>query len=425
MDKSKFLQVRSAISLALLLATPACFALQEITEDELSSVTGAGLAFALDEFGFYTAPTSYIELEGSTPTGGWQRGDVRYYGLTLSGGQTGAGTGIDWTNGAAPIGAACNDSDPVGCPISSQGASDFAPIYSPYVIRAFQYVGFDYQGTWRDGSGGVPTPTVLELIGPSNMDRWRWAFWGEIEVGRNGDHVIGATNAGNNAGGGAAGDGLAQFLQSQSIINGKNATKDGTPAILRLFRTQDGTLANPSLDGTLGLTYQSALSGDFRFSVGQKVGSANRLHVVPDFDVNEGVYLRDVDAFLPMGRLHYQAITVDSAGGTSGNFQIDLNAIPNDPNIYNEFYCGKTDGSACATQIESVDPFGRQVVAIANPNPETHGYVRWGDFARPYTALDNGIYFSNAAGTTVHLGTARFEGMLIQQLNITTLSAGP
>lgn len=373
-------------------------AMAPMDDDQMSSVTGAGIAIALHEFNFAMAPTSYIELTGRpTALAAWKRGDARYYGLSFGNAAAGNGFGTSWTRGAEG-GTPCIDASLLSCPINTAPILDFASVYDPYVLRAFEYEGYDFQGNFRTGTVGANAmPTVLEFIGPSNTDRWRWAFWGEIEVDR-----------------GGAG---AAVLQSQSIINGRPTTKAGDPAILRVFKTQN------TADPTLGIAYQSALSGDFRFSVGQKASSPNAIAQVPHFNNVEGMYFFDVDAFLPIGRLHSQALTLNTAGGTSGNFELRLTSIPNIPAVYNDIYCGAL---TCATNIENVDFFGRQVVAISNPNPETHGYIRWGDFTRPFTAADNGILFRDTAGNQVaHLGVARMDDVLIQSLVLTTLGAGP
>ena len=59
---------------------------------------------------------------------------------------------------------------------------------------------------------------------------------------------------------GAGCTGSADFLQSQTI-HGKPTAVDGKPAILRLMQTANNA------DPTLGITYQSALSGDFHWYV--------------------------------------------------------------------------------------------------------------------------------------------------------------
>ncbi len=448
-------------------------ALTELSDDSLSDVQGAGFAFALDNFSMRFAPESFIELTGAPVNGAdWQRGDARYYGLSMTNGAQEGGT--DWyetlngggggCSGGATYGnafLACpqgNENNPaLGQTGNAYGIGAMASVYDPYVLRVFEYPGHIYSDAndinSADNLTGDDRPTILELIGPSQTDDWRWSFWGELEVDRvaNG-HVLGDCN--NSAAGCTNG---ADFLQSQTIINGKPTTVDGKPAILRLMQTSYGG------EPTLGITYQSALSGDFRFSVRQAGGhSPDTLHNVPDFNDNEGLYFKNVDAFLPLGTLHYQAITLDAvrdgSGDATGDFVIELTRIPNIPEIYNNFYCGDIENAGGCDMTNGI---------IDSPNEDTRGYVRWGDWSgvdisyvlgdNPATldiessysvATDptgnlpeqtdthNGIYFVGggteaAAGAGVtpgtenitNIGISRIEGMRIHHLKITTLGA--
>lgn len=410
---------------ALILGASQAMALKELDDSSLSEVQGAGLAIAAHDFSFQAAPTSYIWVTGRpTSAAGWERGDLFYYGTSWSGGQSGAGNGTTFQYDGA-----CDQGDPLSCPIGTQGIESFASVLNPYVFRVFEYPGFDSQGTYRQGNN---MPSVMELIGPSRTDPWRWAFWGEIEVGRTGPGVN------QNSG----------LLQSQTIIHGSPTTLDGRPAVIRYMRTQQGDFADPSQDGSFGIIYESALSGDFRFSVGQNSDSPDQKGWVPAFNDTEGMYFRNVDAFIPIGRMHYQTLQI-KAPDASGNFQLVLEPIPDNANVYNEFYCGNITGAACTTQIESTDPFGNSVVAISEPvagTPEhdrwkdTQGYVRWGDFTDVGNfALDstgNGIMFLDRNGSAGapnpdrnnapmgHMGVSRIEGLRIQSMTLTTLGAG-
>lgn len=421
--------------LPVLVASAPAHALVELEDEQMSDVTGTGLAFVFDDFSLRMAPTSFIELTGTAAQGvGWDRGDARYYGLSITNGEAVAGT--DWYGNGCDTGSIAGA---LACPIGNGntgvdvnpfGITNMAPVYDPFVLRVFQYPGHDYSGAYLNTAGTMPT--ILELIGPTNTDRWRWSFWGELEVAR-GDGATGNDpdeGACNNSLGTCTGG--ADFLQSQTIIHGKPVTVadvngDGSPepAILRLMRTT-GQAAGTN---TLGLTYQSAISGDFRFSVRQTANSPDLLHRVPDFQDTEGMYFKNVDAFLPLGTLHYQTITLDSSAANDGNFVIELTRIPNEPRIYNHFYCGDVNNTGdCLLDGNN---------EIANPNESTRGYVRWGDFAGVNTSTgaglplatdtDNGIYFvggNPVSPTVTNLGISRIEGMRIHHLKITSLGAG-
>ena len=424
---------------ALTIGASQAMALKELDDSSLSEVQGAGFAFALDNFSMRFAPTSFIELTGASVNGvGWQRGDARYYGLsmtngsqpggtdwyaTLNGGGGGCGGNTTYSNTflACPLGNGNNPS--LGQTGNVYGIGAMASVYDPYVLRVFDYEGYDYQGNYLDGTGGTVKPTILELIGPSQTEDWRWSFWGELEVDRVAGDPSAEIGAANCSSGGAD---CADFLQSQTIIHGKPVTKDGKPAILRVMQTEN------TEDNTFGITYQSALSGDFRFSVRQKDNNAlsDTLHNVPDFDDGEGLYFKNVDAFLPLGVLHYQAITLDAvreSGTATGDFVIELTRIPDIAAIYEDFYC---EGACNIVGGE-----------IQNPNENTRGYVRWGDFSGVNVGTgaglpgpndtDNGIYFVNpptdgsapSPGDVTNIGISRIEGMRINHMKITTLGA--
>lgn len=421
---SSFWAIRAmaaVMALIVTLSAQLAFAISEMAEADMADVNGAGIALALDNYSFRMAPTSYIEMTGSAMAGtvgpginaatvaaynlGWRQGDLRYYGMSF----TGAGAGTDWFGNGCTAGA-----DGLGCPVGTTVIKDFSSIYNPYLIRVFQYAGYDYQGTCQGtvAAGACSTitaasPTAYEFIAPSKSDAWRWAFWGQLRIDN------------NNA--------SANLLKSQSIILGKNSTTDGKPTKIQILQTP----TNVASEQSLSLVYQSRLSGNFRFSVQQAAGSDDSVNKVPDFNDNEGLYFKNVDAFMPLGQLNYQTV-VFRASGTTGNFVLDLTAIPNTAAVYNSFYC-KTNTCTTTTfqggKAGSTGAILTSDVVIAAPNADTHGYVRWGTTtgAAPVensTDTTNGIYFRDGAGTAANIGRAKIDGLLIQSMQITSLSAG-
>src|SRR5690606_13451496 len=125
----------------------------------------------------------------------------------------------------------------------------------------------------------------------------------------------------------AVGTQLGYTLQSQSIIRGKPAARVKPPSI---FGTSDASnpMAGPVLrmfqnqtDESLGLAFDSRLSGDYRFSVNQEVpGASWQGAPVPEFTVEEGMYFTNVNAFLPLGQLHYQSLVLNDSDAHDGNF---------------------------------------------------------------------------------------------------------
>lgn len=414
------------LAFALSIVPPA-WAMSELEEADMGEVTGEGLAFPFESLRFQMAPTSFIELTGSsvstctapnTPAGCTylKRGDVRYYGLAMSRGSTRTGVeaysiyntgGMDWAGNGCTAGTYG-----LGCPMTSYGIANYSNVDNPYVLRAFEYNAMG-------PAGANVNQTVLEFLGPSNTDLFRWAFWGEIESDRGG-----ATQA---------------TLQSQSIILGKPtawlkppslvgtapATNSQQGSVFRLFQYQG--------DQSLGLTYTSRLSGDFRFSVNQTATSPNVRQQVPDFSDREGLYFREVNAFLPLGQLNYQAITLNDTqtgtGGvaTNGNFVVELAAIPNIAGIYNDFYSLPTalaaTGSCNAACQTANRGYNRVTSAIPARYYETHGYVEWGD-KFPTCAFTNcmsgsGVstvryYGTDPDGATRNVTNAEFGGTVAE-----------
>lgn len=441
-NRSVFHAVLPILVLLPALATAGMVALED---EALSEFTGEGIAIVLEDFRFQMKNTGYIEQIGTAPaTGaGFQRGDMRWYGLTVSG--AGAADGLGWT------GEACGHSL---CPIANTGAT-IAPFDNPYMLRVFDKTGWDFQNA-------SVTETVLEVIGPTNSDAYRWAFWGEAEVGK--------TTTGN-----------AGLLQSQVMIVGKpvapqnkittatttltendvsgtvgttyqytattskkivvvdctwpcdrnrTTTTDtytsstaSAGQVLRLALNQDAA------DGTLAINWHSRLSGDFRFSLSQTSASPNTLGSVPLFDNGTtadnapGLKFRNVNAYFPLGQLFYQSLIFDDNGtGTTagnGNFIIELTRLPNQANAYNDFYSFAT-GIGCEDPRFSGVNCGYQRNGRPDRYRETHGYSRWGDWypgngancgaagtlCNAFDSTSDGIIFTKAGAAPTFTATA-------------------
>lgn len=432
-NRSVFHTVLPILMLLPALATAGMVALED---EALSEFTGEGIALVLEDFRFQMRNTGYIEQIGSPAAAGFQRADMRWYGLTLSGAV--AADGLGWTA------EACGH---LLCPIANKGAL-IAPFDNPYMLRVFDKTGWDFQNV-------SVTKTVLEVIGPTMSDAYRWAFWGEAEVGK--------TTTGNSG-----------LLRSQVMIVGKPTTTDNKGAVLRILQNQDNN------DRSLGFNWFSRLSGDFRFSLSQTTSGSDTLGAVPLFENGTaanapGLKFRNVNAYVPLGQLFYQSLIFDdTATGTTagnGNFVIELTRLPNQGNAYADFYSYSTCTDARYTGVNC--GYQRQATA-ARPARyfETHGYSRWGDWypgngancgaagtvCNTFDNTADGIIFGKAlpAGTftatatrpdtaanldnappvpiltqtrtglsSVNLGDSRIEGMLIQRLKITSLGAGP
>lgn len=447
---------------SLLAASPAA-AMTALDDEELVEHTGEGLAFALDDFRFLMSADSYIEQVGSavptncasagcTSAGGggvagvgpvWTttvpynaaahnprsvatagnyfsfvRGDLRWYGLSISSTSNDQTAG-NW-DGSTCVGA--SGIDGLGCPRGGY-IDNFSPYDNPYVLRAFSYSDILYDGT-------TGARTVLELLAPTDQPFYRFSFWGETEAGKN------VTCTGTACG--------TRTLKSQSIIQG-----NAEGSVLRIFQFSNAA------DPTFGLYYHSFLQGDYRFTVKQ-VATNDTIGVPVAFDQFEGIHFKNVRAFLPLGQLHYQAITLDDTPAKNGNFFVELTLLPDTAGVYNAHYAlnandvsgyggsdytgtGAAVGSGYATALYAVRcpllncgaSFTVNGVANAALQPATrysttHGYVRWGDRAcngssctagaddaggvNTTDAVNDGIFFLGsgyAAATTTFQSFAR------------------
>ncbi len=375
------------LAATLTLGATQALALTELSDDSLSNVQGAGLAFPFEDFSLQMAPTSFVELTGDVPTAGsttFIRGDLRYYGLFISRGTSGGPSGSVTTANLLNLdGSGCSNSGfaGLGCPASSQGILNFANFDNPYIWRAFNYTGLDTSGT------STSQRPVFEILGPSNMDAFRWSLMGELESGRTyGSNTNGfAPITGAVCAAGTGADCLSQY---QNIILGKpvslfkpvsiggieSATNAYQAPALRFMQyagTTSDTGSNPS---TYGIQYEHRLSGDYRLSVNTTSSSAPARGVMPVFTNEEGLYFKNVQAFLPLGQLHYQALVFDdtqpgSSGSitTNGNIAIEVTAIPNVAAVYNDFY-----------SLASGDTQGYQRFNRPDRYYQTHGYAEWG-----------------------------------------------
>ena len=376
----------AAALLWALLFSPSLFAtpgLQPLDDAEMSHISGAGLAVALQDFRFMMAPTSYAEQVGTAPTpnctgsGGaasnincWRRGDLRWYGVSMTGAENIAGSGMHWNDVTTCNPAAADMNCPRGGVIGGAGGW-FSPFDNPYLMRAWSPAGMGYDGTAINSDPNNPTKTIYEFLAPTQQPDYLFSFWGEIEAGATRNPASQPLTAGT---GEANGGGL---LKSQTLIRGNAAG-----SIFRLFKFTE-TGASPIYGETFAMFYHSRLQGDFRFSVAQSASGSNDAIGQPAvFAGTEGLHFRNVDAFLPFGQLYYQALVLDAVG-TSGNFSLSMTKIPNNATVYNQHYsldAGDTRGYTTALTATRDWNTGCGADVTCQNWRTTHGYVRYGDW---------------------------------------------
>ena len=434
-------------------------ALVALDDADMSSVSGAGVNFVWEDFRWLTKPTSYFEQAGTgvDPATVWKRGDLRWYGLSVSG----LGAGYDWTQSGGTMKACAGQgANGLGCPIGNL-IPRFAAHDNPYVVRVMDYAG-DGLSVAQIGTGsqtnGVVTfdgnttasHTVWEQLAPTNQDYYRFSFWGEIEVGKN---PVTLANQG--------------LLKTQTMIQGSAAN-----SAIQIFQfTEPG-------NRTLAILYHSHLQGDFRFSAQQQDGyDSDAVGVPVAFHPDEGMHFRNVEAYIPLGQLFYQALVITVPDGdTSGNFIMEVPTIPDQEEVYTRFYslAGpnlRTSGdpnigydTARAGYLHRLHQHGvsnginnytsnsgvytpswpnggartGQPIQMQENYYTTHGYSYWGDWtpcqgvgcATPptvmptqrntYNSREDGIFFTSTA--TFNAFACRLSAIDVRPPNATTTS---
>lgn len=371
----RVLKYTSFLAISGLLAAPvaALDTMAPMSEEELGSISGTGIALALDDFAYMMAPTSYMEQVGITPVGAcsgsgfgatnidcWRRGDLRWYGISIT---SAVAQGSHWNEVAACDPASATMDCPRGGVID-----EFSPFDNPYLMRAWSPLGMAYDGSYINTDSSNPDKTIYEYLAPTNQPDYILSFWGELEVGATRDPETEPLTTGqgiNNPNGGA-------LLKSQTIIRGNAAG-----SIFRMFRhTEPG-------NETFGMMYTSYLRGDFRFSVNQDSSAASDVIGQPVRFANaEGMHFRNVDAFLPIGQLYYQALVLDAVG-TNGDFSLTLTPIPENPTVYGSYY-GLMDGDVQGYETArlALQNLGSDCAGDVNCENYrlSHGHVRYGDW---------------------------------------------
>lgn len=416
------------IGVIILLLSFQTQAMTPLEEEELANVTGEGLAFAFDDFRFQMAGTSFFEHVGAEPQGDtvFNRGDLRWIGTTISSGaarSTDDGGTDDqrayafhqWDNLGGVVSSECSTvGNPLGCPIAIGGAQGYVEVNNPYVLRVREHVGVGYDKESSSWIAGFEN-SVVELVGATNSDPFRWAFWGEIDA-------LSGTPSKNLPSIDAGDATRLGKLQNQEIILGAPVSRlnpnagDGKDNIVGpVFQMYKNWSDDAYANDTLGMLYPHRLSGDYRFSVHQNgpgiVGDGGKNHgnapwgTVPHFTDREGMYFMNVNTYLSLGQLHYQSMIVggvgpnDPTGAPEGNFFLEQTRIPDDPTVYEDFYAlptGNTTGYVTGSQRWN----------RSDRYYSTHGYARWGEMFPETGGVSKKRYLGlDPDGPTRHLNT--------------------
>ena len=201
----------------------------------------------------------------------------------------------------------------------------------------------------------------------------------------------------------------SRFSIFQSTVDYDDSTHQDTP-LHPAVATNNGSFGIAWLN-----RINSSPTGVFRFSVAETAqpdcvltpsacsnSTTDTISTAaPTFNTVEGFYATDFDMNVVVGNLHYQPLIMGSAGDGSENFQIELVRIPNNPDVYNQFYRDYNDAS---------QDYKMCTGAKVDCSQATHGELSIGK-----------VEFKSPTGVTVDLGSAKYEGLMIQHLKLRTL----
>jgi hypothetical protein len=419
----QFRYIPHVLALAISAVATPSFALEAISDAELSDTTGEGLAFLPEGFKIVMEDldTSYINLiprgETKDPDGAGalvapSRADLYMRNVSI--------TRDDETltrASSASIRSWGSGANPFYLSVKSESRPTFASATN--VSRSFlRFEAPQYCLGVAGLSTGAGTNCLAGADTGDALDAYnlRLGFSLDVLVKNNTStegYIVGATaRTGLNLSG-------ANGLGLQAIWNG--ASINGTT--FDIFQTPDDSSAganagSTTYNGTLGLRAVLRFNTDYDAAVSTKANNGLRISTALDntndangiyngttnrlFDANEGLYLYGLDMNLPLGIPHYQSVVLGKADA-NGNFYMELTRLPNNPLAYNDAYIDYSN----ATQVAE----------------KTCGSINCGTATRPAThgtiSIDK-VEFRDKANNIVNLGSAKIEGLFIQHLKLTT-----
>ncbi|MFC2996102.1 hypothetical protein ACFODO_12655 [Acinetobacter sichuanensis] len=427
--------------------TQSCFALEALTDENLSESTGEGIAFLPENVkmvfqaandGLVDAKADWADRKKDTglirmiPVGplttvaanaGAKKADIFLYGLALS--RTDGNLNSRFSNIGASSGS---ESNPWVMSVETQSIPNFAGVSKPLSYLQLE-APLAKQGLY------LPPETI-------KLGLWGDVFARDASVAKTFDVSKGApeTNAG-----------LVEKLRLQVIANGLYL--NGSQA--RIFQTLDGATTgvgglSASYNNTLGLGLLLRLNTDYdshiannwsdkvlRISTREKAGTAKDLTTpainggsAPDFDDTEGLYMYSPNINLVLGNI-YQPLIIDTPDGK--NLTLEVTRIPNQASVYKNIY---TDYSGSDTSYKGSTCNVRScgdVRTIAGTSYQgtnaTHSSISIGkvgfDAANKNLSITDkstsatGVLMRGPSGD-VNLGSAAIDGLLIQHFKITT-----
>ncbi|MEY2863684.1 MAG: hypothetical protein RLY58_1391 [Pseudomonadota bacterium] len=385
------------LALCIALTSGAVYALEAISDADLSSSTGEGIAILPENFSFVMQDedASYINIipRGSPKTAGVNRADIyiRNLSITQNDATTTRASGtniVSWGSGANPFLIA----------VKSESQPDYVNANQSRAFLRIEAPTYCFTGVATGAGTDCQAVDTGDALSAYNL---RLGAQVDLLIKANTQSQGYGTSVGT-ALNGSTGIGLQAIWNGMSLngtrfdlfqtpsnssagANGGDVSYNSTLGIRALIR-----LNTDSAQTNNGLRLTTALDSSYN-------GTTNRL-----FDANEGIRIQDLDINVPLGMPHYQSLVLGKADA-AGNFYLELTRIPNDSDAYNAAYIDYSNAAMITAKTCTSTSCGSTAI------PATHGTISMG-----------ATTFTSKAGAVVNVGTSKIDGLFIQHLKLTT-----
>lgn len=435
------------VSFVGLLVCQSCFALEAISDQGLSEMTGEGIALLPKDFSFqFNGATSAVDRNqaiadnsnlgtgylhiipvgplsqtiqnynaASTTTNKMGKADIYLYGLALS----------------------KNDHN-LNTRYSAMNISSWGTEVNPWVLKVLTAANIpDFSGAKQNVSYLTLESPLYDMNNQSSDDyNLKLGLWSDVLV-RDSSRLEGdvAEFCLNGSAGCKADGSRSNRIRLQTVWNGLSINGSH----LKLFQTL-GHSSVASYNNTLGITgllrLNTANNGVLRLSTQEMPASPmlnNLLNtpaidggLAPVFNATEGMYIHNPHINLVLGSV-YQPMVLGVADDGK-NIVLEVTRIPNVAEVYNQIYTDYDNLNSATYKGATCSQFECGTTGDNAKNP-THSSITIGNVGysadtkrimADTSATAKGITFQDGANKSINLGSASIDGVLIQHMKITT-----
>lgn len=310
------------------------YSLESLEDTELSDVSGAGIAIALNDFRYEMAPTSYIEFSHNCSSAidancvpDAAAGALRLYGLTISKETTATGLQRNWRGNQT----ACNSSSAFGgatCAKSDDPIKVLASVYDPILFRVTN------EKKAIAGSAVAQSVDAFELVMPKNSDPFKVSMFMAMQAGNTTsagglqmqtvlDHIkLSSTSAG-------CALGTTPGTVCTGLLTATNFRVFSVPTTATIAAKELGMVLDLRFEGSLGFSVRQEINGVVSNNTGCTLSSCkdSLFGSTPAMDGSEGLVFKDVKMNLSLGRSYYQPITFAGDAANPGGFVVEIQRL--------------------------------------------------------------------------------------------------